>query len=271
MAAYRSPCLHCAVLRLDAAADLHAAPRALPLLAALQKEGEALVAQDGRKSRVGSGDIFVLDTARPFHVEGGELLIAALYLPADSVRRLVPDIGDLTALTVSSHDGPGALYRAVADELLKLTPSLGGTEAERIADMLSGMLALTLSTLEPKDKAARTRLRQFHRERVSDYIQRQLGNAALNASMIAAAHNLSVRYLYQLFEDEELTLMQGVWLRRLESCRRELAAPALRGRSISQIAYSWGFSDVAHFSRAFRECYDCSPRDYRKRAQMERG
>jgi AraC-like DNA-binding protein len=36
---------------------------------------------------------------------------------------------------------------------------------------------------------------------------------------------------------------------------------------VSEIAYGRGFNDAAHFSRAFRDRFDCSPREWRLRGQ----
>ena len=60
--------------------------------------------------------------------------------------------------------------------------------------------------------------------------------------------------------------MKWVWRERLERCSRDLVAPVLQARSIGEIAYSWGFSDVAHLSRVFRQRFGMPPRDWRKRA-----
>ncbi|WP_260867741.1 helix-turn-helix domain-containing protein [Streptomyces sp. SAJ15] len=66
---------------------------------------------------------------------------------------------------------------------------------------------------------------------------------------------------------------QGVsvaaWIRRsrLERCRRDLVDPLLRSRPIHAIAWKWGLTDPAHFSRSFRVvAYGMSPRDYRRLA-----
>jgi len=49
-------------------------------------------------------------------------------------------------------------------------------------------------------------------------------------------------------------------------CIREFEDPAARSRGIAQIAYSWGFSDMTHFSRCFRRAFGVSPREYRQQA-----
>jgi AraC family transcriptional activator of tynA and feaB len=61
--------------------------------------------------------------------------------------------------------------------------------------------------------------------------------------------------------------MQWVWSERLERCRRDLEEPLLRVRTVSEIAYSWGFSDVSHFSRSFKQKFGITPRECRQCSQ----
>ncbi len=50
---------------------------------------------------------------------------------------------------------------------------------------------------------------------------------------------------------------------RLEKCRAALVDPAQTSRRVSDIAYAWGYTDLAHFSHRFKERFGVSPRDYR--------
>jgi len=52
----------------------------------------------------------------------------------------------------------------------------------------------------------------------------------------------------------------------LQQNREDLASAAQRKRSITEIAFSWGFNSSPHFSRLFKERYGISPRRYRARA-----
>jgi AraC-like DNA-binding protein len=40
----------------------------------------------------------------------------------------------------------------------------------------------------------------------------------------------------------------------------------MRDRTITEIAFLWGFSDSAHFSHSFRKEFGTSPRAFRSRA-----
>jgi AraC-like DNA-binding protein len=56
---------------------------------------------------------------------------------------------------------------------------------------------------------------------------------------------------------------QYVLDQRLARCAHDLIDPRTGHQSVTYIAFSGGFYDGAHFSRAFKAVYDMSPRDYR--------
>jgi methylphosphotriester-DNA--protein-cysteine methyltransferase len=58
------------------------------------------------------------------------------------------------------------------------------------------------------------------------------------------------------------------WIKqaRLDHCAADLSNPDLRERSITEIAFGWGFNDAAHFSRTFRAEFGMAPREYRSSA-----
>jgi AraC-like DNA-binding protein len=58
-----------------------------------------------------------------------------------------------------------------------------------------------------------------------------------------------------------------VRLRRLERSRADFENPLYAELSISDIWVRWGFGSAGAFSRAFRNQYGCTPREYRKARQ----
>lgn len=81
--------------------------------------------------------------------------------------------------------------------------------------------------------------------------------------------NCSKRHLYNAFGDEDDTPAHYILRRRLQACMRDLRNPALATRSITDIAFAWGFNNGAHFSRVFREHAGLTPSDFRKAAQRQ--
>ena len=90
-----------------------------------------------------------------------------------------------------------------------------------------------------------------------------LSDPSLNCTLVSRAHGISIRYLNKLFEDDELSLSEWIWARRLEKARVAIDCSPTTGQSITQIAYDWGFKDPAHFSRAFKARYGRSPSAHR--------
>jgi AraC-like DNA-binding protein len=54
--------------------------------------------------------------------------------------------------------------------------------------------------------------------------------------------------------------------RRLVGAAADLKDPALGSRGIGAIAFDWGFSDLSHFTRRFKQRFGCRPRDWRGRS-----
>ncbi|NYT67022.1 helix-turn-helix domain-containing protein [Pusillimonas noertemannii] len=265
VSAYRGRNLRFAALRFSphSTSSLAVGPRSNRLLVTLQKEGVALVQQDGRECRVEAGDIFMIDPQRKFFIETGEILTHSVYMEPEVLRNLLPDFDSYTARVIDGRHGTGALFSGMLDGMFGLAPTLNEDTADRIAESLPYVFSAALSGLSLGQPMSPSRLKQLHKQRIQRYIRDNLRDSDLSASGIASAVNLSTRYVYELFSDEEEPLMKRVWSSRLERCRAELASPAAAGRSIGEIAYYWGFNDVAHFSRAFRKAYGASPRDYR--------
>ncbi|MBJ8341961.1 helix-turn-helix domain-containing protein [Antrihabitans sp. YC3-6] len=92
----------------------------------------------------------------------------------------------------------------------------------------------------------------------------------LSAETIAAAHNISVRYLYKITANAEFTLAQWITNQRLLAARAELANPTSAYRSVAMIARTWGFTNPAHFSRRFRDAFGSTPREWRTLALGDR-
>jgi AraC-like DNA-binding protein len=84
---------------------------------------------------------------------------------------------------------------------------------------------------------------------------------------VAKAAGVSVRYANALLAEENTSIMRFTWARRLARCRQALEDPLQNHRTLCEIAYGWGFSDMTHFGRSFKAMYGVLPRDYRQCAK----
>src|SRR5205814_8194034 len=121
------------------------------------------------------------------------------------------------------------------------------------------ILVAGLETLPSARQTPPTNLTRYHLERIKALIDSRLADPELNVGTIAAALGMSAGHVHRLFKGEAISLSHTIWSRRLEACSRDLLDPRLAGKTVSEIAYGRGFNDAAHFSRAFRERFGCSP------------
>lgn len=96
---------------------------------------------------------------------------------------------------------------------------------------------------------------------VMRYVEEHLGER-ISLEQVADAVFLSKPYLSTLFKKETGKKFSSY----LQEARLEKSCAMLRGSrlSIGEIAEQTGFFDSAHFSKAFKEHYGCSPLEYRK-------
>ena len=94
----------------------------------------------------------------------------------------------------------------------------------------------------------------------------RLGDPALSVDSIALALNCSRRQLYNAFAEEPDGVAGYILRRCLDGCRR---VPDDRAQAplVTEIAFDFGFSNMAHFSRVFRAHLGLPlPSDYRRSA-----
>ena len=77
--------------------------------------------------------------------------------------------------------------------------------------------------------------------------------------------------LYRLFR-ESGGIARYIREQRLRRCFGDLADGSGHAQ-VAQVAYRWGFTDAAHFSRLFRQRFGCTPSETQERATaaMARG
>jgi len=102
-------------------------------------------------------------------------------------------------------------------------------------------------------------------------IHRNLTDSSLTAAALAARHDITVRYLHKLFEDEAMTVSQYVLDGRLALARQLLSNPLFADRTISSIAGAAGFGDLSYFNRTFRRRYSVTPSDVRSGGGLSEG
>jgi AraC-like DNA-binding protein len=228
-----------------------------------QLRGSVQLKQSERRTLLTAGKWSIYDVSRAYtmhHVD--DLDQIAILMPG---RR---EFGFAEQLMRSAGDAPFALSgmatvlldtaRATLDQAGAIAPA----SSVELGEMLSELAKLAV--LEQVHGRPRVTMQETARDRVKAFVLRNLADEDLNLDRIAAALNCSKRYLHKVFSDASGTLTQFIWDTRLERCREDLIDPRLASTSITQIAFGWGFTNPAHFSRAFRNKYGKCARTYRQ-------
>jgi AraC-like DNA-binding protein len=238
-------------------------------IVSLQTQGHAVISQDGRDAVMSPGDFAIYDSTRPYVLHfGDDFEEIVLKLRGDLLRSLVHNTEGLTATTVSGRAGAGHLLINMISTLRDEVDSLLPASAAAVASGVVNVLVAGLQSLPACRKAELSSMSAYHVARIRQCIDDRLHDPALSMESIAAELAMSVGHLHRLFKTEPLSPSQYLWSRRLEACSRELLDSRRAKVSVAEIAFSWGFNDAAHFSRAFRDRFNCSPREWRRQAQV---
>ncbi|MBN9461302.1 MAG: helix-turn-helix domain-containing protein [Burkholderiales bacterium] len=234
------------------------------VLVSIQARGEGYVSQDGRTAHLKPGDFALYDSTCPYELRfDGPFRQYVLMIPGPTLRASLPDTRRLTATAVRGERGAGRLMitmiRALAADIALLAPE----SAAAVADSVTHILIAGLSALPQARQAPPSHLAALHREQIKACVRARLRDPGLSVAGIAAALRLSPSTLHRAWAGEPCSLADWIWTQRLEAARRDLCSPAQAKRSVSDIAFSWGFNDAAHFSRAFRARFGCAPRELR--------
>jgi AraC-like DNA-binding protein len=261
------------------------------LLASIQRSGTGRVEQDGRIALLSPGDMAFYDSTRPYTLHFDEPF-HQLVVQVPKRELMLRDTRPLTARALR-HGTPGGAVsafftslfdatRASATPLNTTPPSAHGaspteaspteaspteaspTEASReqpavLLPHAMGLLsaaALFADGSQPAPAAATALARQ----RVLEFLRRNLADPGLDADAVAAACHVSRRTLYRVLGSDGVAT-------RLRQMRIEQAqAMLLRepGRPVAAVGFACGFDSESGFHRAFRTATGMTPGEFRR-------
>ncbi|HXX19463.1 MAG TPA: helix-turn-helix domain-containing protein [Candidatus Acidoferrum sp.] len=224
-----------------------------------QVKGHSRLEHCGRVVLLSPGDWSISDTRFSSHVvfapDGVEQLL--LMVPAARLHG-IPIRDNFTARSFSSRKGLGKLIYQFLNATFTQLPHLSEQSERAVAGTIHQLLSCSLLELLGDDPS--TSVGEALHLRARAYILQKVRDPALNIAQIAGALRCSKRYLHLVFAKKGNTIEELIWELRLEGCWNDLKNPALAGRSITEIAFSWGFNSYPHFSRKFRDKFGHSPR-----------
>jgi AraC family transcriptional regulator, positive regulator of tynA and feaB len=233
----------------------------------LQLDGVSVNRQQGREAVLRYGDFHLLDSSRPYEVSFQQFnRMLVLSVPHPELARRMPNPESVVGIAMSGRSGVSGLLSALLCNFWQQRRTgdetyLSPRFSEAILDLVASAYACITAAAPEGSSIAIAR-----REQIRSYIETHLHDPALTPGSVAAAVHLSPRRLHQLFEADGETVGAYILRRRLEECARAMSDAAQRSRTVTEIAFLHGFNNASHFGRVFRERYQTTPSDYRRRS-----
>ena len=225
--------------------------------------GRAGVEQSGRQAWVGPGAWTIYDTtadyliANPERVEHLIVMVPKAQLAGQGLR-----LDTLMARPVGGATGIARVALTTMRSTFEELPNMSADAARGAGELVTQLVRLSL--IELAGQHTPLTQREALKDRIRHHVALNLRDPDLSVDQIATALNCSKRHLYNAFADEPHTLASYIQHLRLDACLRELQQVGPAARPITDIALHWGFNNLSHFSRVFRERTGQSPSEFRQ-------
>jgi AraC-like DNA-binding protein len=186
-----------------------------------------------------------------------------LGIPADAFREYLPNPEPF----VGFHLDRNSTLSRVAYALLSSVYAMAVEESDdgdrdRVIDALLRVFAewCELSSFASESRGIHGGVTSRQIKRL---INGDLRKPELSVESIAERVGVSTRYLQLLFARDDDCISSYIRRERLRGCLHDLQDAGYADKSITDIAYSWGFNSAAHFSSSFKKAYGLTAREYR--------
>jgi AraC-like DNA-binding protein len=222
--------------------------------------------QDGKVAVLKKGDATLIDSGKPWSSDcPGDCARLYLRVPRPLMQSRVR-LNELpVARRISGDTGLGPVLFHLATSMYRQAGKLTNEEGVAAIEAYLRVLGACFGTVRRvREKTNRgIELTSL----ILQYIDAHLTETTLSPGEIAAELGLSVRHVHRLFSRQGSTVADWIRGQRLRHCRKDLADPYLREKSITEVAFFWGFNDSAHFSRTFKQEFGTCPRLFRSRIE----
>lgn len=217
--------------------------------------------QLGREVRCEPGSFIIERGDEPYRFSyeaTNDLCVLKVAKPILANRLRNPD--RYCAQVFNGRDGMGGLFTTMAQHIQAQAP-IDKTAGEMLGRHLIELLSMAIDHSSETTDVAQSAVRAAHLKRAAEVIRRNLSNPELSPDLVAEACGISKRYLHEIFADGNGTVSQHIREQRLIAARNMLQMP--NPGPMSDIAYRFGFSDQAQFSRLFKAMFGLTPSAYR--------
>lgn len=223
-------------------------------------EGKEVIKQGEHEILLSPGDTLLWDSTRPMRFSVLEKLHKlTIFIPQKQLLELLPQSHDFCGTPIRDFTPLGKI---IGNNIRMLGDHCHELDSSEFFPVLQGVLGLISAALVGGNEA-RARQHRGLLQQIKDYVAANINNPLMNAASIARANNISKRYLYRLFEKEEISIGDLIRMQRLQICKEAITLHARGHTTLTDIALSHGFNDIAHFSKLFKSHYGISPRVFR--------
>jgi AraC-like DNA-binding protein len=231
----------------------------------LQVEGVSHFEQGGQTRTHMPGSLMLMDSNVPFHtVKLAWTRHRKMLIPRRQIDALIAPGWQRQGI-VCAQPGLGSLVTQYTRVLMEEMGRLNAAQASAALDNLCRLLALVADRTQRADPADRA-LNAARLLQVRRHVEQHLADPALTPASVAAAHRMSQRSLHLLFEPTGMSFARHVLRLRLQECHAMVASPAHAHRSITDIAFAWGFNSLTTFYSAFQRQFGVAPGELRRAA-----
>ncbi|HEX7758402.1 MAG TPA: AraC family transcriptional regulator [Caulobacteraceae bacterium] len=239
--------------------------RSAQVLLAVLTEGEAVYrAFDGRLKLLRPGEILVLESELPVDVRLGD---------DGRLSGLVAPVHLLSPRFVARERLRGGALRAHAGGVASLLhqligglspPARAAPGAGALMDAVGGLVSAVLEDCWAQERDEGQTMRKLRLEQIGQYMRRSFADPELSVGGAADALGLSRRYVHKLYAHEGRSFRQDLIALRIEACLRAFTDQKQAGKTIADIAYAAGYTDISQFNRHFRRLKGDTPSAVRR-------
>lgn len=223
--------------------------------------------QFGRTVETSPGDMVLIDSRSPYRSLQITPSASALYIsiPGAPLRSAIRVPEDYCAVGVDARAGMNAVLCEFIFSIWRELNLIEELQKDLISNKFIELLSSVLDSTIGSKMVRSPRIEEQHFAKAMNYIAMNLGDPDLSVGRVAKALRLSTGHVHAVARANGTSICETILSMRLERCREALADPRADHRSISDIAFSFGFNNAAHFSRTFRAKFGVSAREFRKR------
>ena len=230
----------------------------------LQLRGTAVFSHYGHEETLDEGDFTLCDNAAPHRLRfPGPAEFIMLRVDPDLLRAHLPFPERVCGLRLPAREGftntAATMARSLWDQVEAGLPSKFDSMVTRnMLEVMATSYAIAFDPWISDSSAVGARRAEARR-----FIEAHLKEPGLSPGMVATALRISPRYLRMLVAADQETLSAYILRRRLEECAKQISNALWRGRTLTDIAFHYGFNSAAHFTRVFHSQFGVTPRQYR--------